>query len=163
MKKLSLHEFIKVESFEDVIFEGFDDKIDPHKAKPASSSFVDKFKQRYGGNITIDMSSTNAIKGALVDFIADQLPNVRFQSDRLSLEDFVLKNNGDLKAASLKPELKPWFHMLYTNVKGWLGTQNQAEVSGLLQQFGGNITQLVDELAPEVTQKLQQGTKNGTN
>ncbi len=156
MKKLFLHEFIKVEAFGDIIVEGFDDTIDPHRAKPsASSNFVDKFKQRYGGNITVDMSSTNAIKEALVDFIADQLPNVRFQSDRLTLEDFVMKNNGDLKATSLKPELKPWFHMLYTSVKGWLGTQNQAEVSGLLQQFGGNITQLVDELAPEVTQKLQ--------
>jgi hypothetical protein len=159
MAKLLLSEFVRYTAFEDVMFEGYDDpwsretgrwdaRVQDTQAKTAQQQ---------------QQSVAQPVKDALVDFIANQLPNVRLDPNRLNLEDIVLKNGGNLATTLADPKMADFFRMLGTNVRGWLGSlkgEAQQQATALLQPFGGNISQLVKAVAPDVSAKLQQTKTN---
>ena len=152
--KLEPCEFVNYALLDDIMFEGAEGLGWHNKiVKPVPDAETVKHEE----NLAV-------IKPLLIDFIIKQLPNVRLQSSRLSLGDFVRQNGGDFKAAIMKQEYKPWFHMLCASVRSWLQSQNQDQVISLLKPFGGNTTQLVDSVAQEVTNTLQHGVSpNATN
>jgi hypothetical protein len=190
MAKLYLSEFVRYSEFEDVFFEGiYDDPWGKETAKwdarhgktgPSSSEPLPVLPYEPqtvaqqaqpvqplapGQPIALDQPATPLppIEQALVDFIANQLPNVRLDPNRLSLEDLVLKNGGNLATTLAKPEMADFFRMLGMNVRGWLGQlkgEAQQQASDLLKPFGGNVSQLIKAVAPNVSAKLQQTKHN---
>ena len=155
MAKLLLTEFVRYTAFEDVMFEGYDDPWGRETAK---------FDARtQDTNAKVAQQTAQPVKDALVDFITNQLPNVRLDPNRLNLEDIVLKNGGNLGATLADPKMADFFRMLGTNVRSWLGQlkgESQQQATTLLQPFGGNISQLVKAIAPDVSAKLQQTKAN---
>lgn len=146
--KLEPCEFISCSSLDDIVFEGREGLSWHNKiVKPPVS---DAETVKHEENIA-------TIKPFLANFIITQLPNIRLQQNRLSLGELVRQNGGDLGATIRKQEFKPWFHMLCANVRGWLQTQDREQVVSLLKPFGGNISQLVDSMANELTNTLQHG------
>ena len=159
MAKLLLAEFVRYTAFEDVMFEGYDDPWGRETAKfdARTQDTAAKVAQQQ------QIATAQPVKDALVDFIANQLPNVRLDPNRLNLEDIVLKNGGNLGATLADPKMSDFFRMLGTNVRGWLGQlkgESQQQATALLQPFGGNISQLVKAIAPDVSAKLQQTKAN---
>lgn len=165
-KRLLLSEFIRYTAFEDIMFEGYDDpwsretgkwdaRVASTTARQAETAQTNQAKE------TAQMAQP--VKDALIDFITKQLPNVRLDPKRLNLEDIVLRNGGNLRATLADPRSADFFRMLGTNVRGWLGSlkgESQQQATALLQPFGGNVSQLVYAIAPDVSAKLQQTKAN---
>lgn len=193
-KLLLLSEFIKYTSFEDIMFEGiYDDpwgretaKFDARNNKtgssytealpllpdtPAAQSTINH--PTYDSNQPIQLrqpqssftSAQPAIKDSLVDFIANQLPNVRLDPNKLTLGEIVAKNDNNLGTTLTDPKMVDLFRMLGMGVRGWLSQlkgESQQQANEMLKPFGGNITQLVKAIAPDVSAKLKQSALNGT-
>ena len=149
VKSLDLSAFIRSSSFVPVE-EGLNDvRTDPN--------FVDRFKKKYGSNITLDMSRENTPRNILIKFIITQLPNIKPAADQPSLKDLVDKNSGDFGRTIRMSTSKHWVYILFKQVEEFLRKQLPEDTSELLKPFGGNITQLLDAIAQEVTEKLRQG------
>lgn len=176
-KRLLLSEFIKYTAFDDIIFEGiYDDpwgretgKFDArnNKTGPKPSEplpLLPDSPQTAPIQLSQQYQNIPTIKDSLVDFIANQLPNVRLDPNRLTLGEIVAKNDDNLGATLADPKMADFFRMLGMNVRGWLSQlkgENQQQATEMLKPFGGNITQLVKAIAPDVSAKLKQSAPNG--
>jgi hypothetical protein len=168
-KKLLIYEFVRAEALDEVIMEGYDwsgDREANRLSNRTNSIQAVQNNAAQQAETAKHAQQADEIKGALVKFIANQLPNVRMSASRLTLADMALKDIQDSRNSTTgekktfattinKQELKPWFHMLCAGVNGYLQSLNHDNVVSLLKPFHGKITELVRSLSPEITQILE--------
>jgi hypothetical protein len=191
MSKMLLSEFVRYTEFEDVFFEGiYDDPWGKETAKPnaregklgpetikgplpllpynpqpaAPTQPVQQLQPGQQIELNQPAPVADPAKEALVNFIVNQLPNVRLDVNRKTLAELVADNDNNVATTLANPKMIDFARMLDRNVRGWMGTLKgpmQQQMMQLLAPFQNNVTQLLKTVLPDVTAKLKGINQNG--
>jgi hypothetical protein len=165
--KLEIFEFVKYNALDDIIFEGFDtfdDNMGKLDYRRARAKEKEPFNQEaIVAHQDAQAAAINAepIAQELSKYIQDVLPNIRTDMNRLSFDEVIARNGGDIRAI-ISPDNpnRPGalIRMLQGSVDAFMKRkiaeaqqkpELQAAIKAFEQKYGRRILDWITALAPK--------------